>query len=209
MTLVKICGITNLEDARIAVEAGADELGFNFYSKSPRYIEPVKARGIIDSLPENVHKIGVFVNERIERILEIVDIAGLDTIQLHGDEEHSFVSALHRATEKGIIKAIRVVPDLDLADITGFDSQSILIDSFSKDEYGGSGKRFDWKIAKKVCAMVESLYLAGGISVDNVNEAIQEVRPYAIDACSSIESSPGKKDREKLQRLIAAVKANE
>lgn len=209
MTFVKICGITNLEDALVAVKAGADELGFNFYPKSPRYIEPAKVREITDQLPKDIHKVGVFVNESRERILEIVDIAGLNAIQLHGDEGHSFVTALHRATEKEIIKAIRVTPDFDLVDVIDFDAHAILLDSFSKDEYGGSGKRFDWQIAKDVWTMIGCLYLAGGISIDNVKEAIREVRPYAIDACSSVESSPGKKNHEKLQEFIAAAKGIE
>ena len=208
MTFIKICGITNLDDALVAVKAGADELGFNFYAKSPRYIDPREARTITDQLPENIHKIGVFVNEPIERIHEIVDIAGLDAIQLHGDEGHSFVTALHRATKKEIIKAIRVTPDLNLADVIDFDAQAILLDGFSRDGYGGTGKTFDWKIARNVGTMIPCLYLAGGISIENVREAIRKVRPYAIDACSSIESSPGKKDHDKLQRFIAKVKEN-
>src|SRR5690349_14390789 len=138
MTLVKICGISNLEDAHAAVNAGADELGFNFYPKSPRYMEPAKTRDIIDQLSEEIYKVGVFVNERTEKILEIVDIAGLDAIQLHGDEDPSFVTDLQQATEKEIIKAFRVTPDFDAEKVIEFDAHAILLDSFSKNEYGGS-----------------------------------------------------------------------
>lgn len=206
MTKVKICGITNLEDALAAADAGADALGFNFYKKSPRYVEPTKAPSIIDELSNDVETVGVFVNESLETLLKIVEISGVSAIQLHGDETHAFVTSLHRATSKEIIKAIRVSPDLDLAEVVDFDSHAILLDSFSKDEYGGSGRQFDWKIAQNISTMIGCLYLAGGISIENVGDAIRTVRPYGVDVCSSLESSPGKKDQRKVKMFIEAVR---
>jgi phosphoribosylanthranilate isomerase len=203
---MKICGITNLEDALAAVELGADDLGFNFYEKSPRYITPERAREMIDALPDGVHKVGVFVNESQERILEIVEIAGLDAIQLHGDEGYDFVTRLHRSTDKEVIKAIRPRTYSDLCDAIDFDAHAILLDSFSPQNYGGSGKRSDWKLAKELWTMVPCIYLAGGLSADNVAEAIREVAPFGVDACSRLESSPGKKDRDKVAAFIKAVK---
>ena len=206
---VKICGITNLEDALLAAKCGTDELGFNFYEKSPRYISPNNARKIIDKLASNIWKVGVFVNEPIERVLDIANIAGLDAVQLHGDEGHDYVTELHKRTNKEIIKAVRVTPEFDLANVIDFDAHAILLDGFSKDEYGGTGKTFDWKIAKDARTMIGFLYLAGGITTENVRQAIREVRPYAIDVCSSIESLPGKKDKEKLQDFMAEIKRND
>jgi phosphoribosylanthranilate isomerase len=209
MTKVKICGITNLEDALLSVKLGADALGFNFYPKSPRYITPEDAREIIEQLPSDVLKVGVFVNEEIQKIIEIIEKAKLDAVQLHGDEQCEFVTSLKGSTRAEIIKAVRVTPEFRWEDVLDFDADAILLDSFSKDQYGGSGKRFDWQIAQQVWTMIGCLYLAGGISIESVREAIQKVRPYAVDVCSSVESSPGKKDHELLRRFIAEAKRND
>lgn len=206
MTKVKICGITNPGDALLAVEYGVDELGFNFYENSPRYIEPGKAAAITSELPANIARVGVFVNESVDRILEIAGVAGLDAIQLHGDEQHDFVTRLHSSTEKEIIKAIRVAPDLDIGYLMDFDVHCILLDSFSKYEYGGSGQTFDWKIVEGVQAMIPYIYLAGGLSPENVGDAVRQLRPYAVDVCSGIESEPGKKDAGKMKLFIDAVR---
>lgn len=205
-TRVKICGMVNLEDALFAIEAGADELGFNFYKKSSRYISPQNAKAIIDELPSSVFKIGVFVNEPIKSILKTLKIARLDAIQLHGDESYEYVTDLHSRTNIEIIKAVRVKPGFDWRNAMDFDAHAILFDSFSRDEYGGSGNRFDWKIAKDAVVMIPYLYLAGGLLVDNVAEAIRTVRPYAVDVASGVESSPGKKDTGKVAAFIKAAK---
>lgn len=206
MTKIKICGITNLEDALLSVKFGADALGFNFYERSPRFITPENAREIIEQLPSDVLKVGVFVNEELQKIIEIVEKAKLDAVQLHGDEQYEFVTSLKGSTRAEIIKAVRVTPEFRWENVLDFDADAILLDSFSKGQYGGSGKRFDWQIAQQVWTMIGCLYLAGGISIESVREAIQKVRPYAIDVCSSVESSPGKKDKEKLRLFIAEVK---
>lgn len=206
MTKIKICGITNLEDARLAIELGADELGFNFYVESRRYIRPQDARMIAFGLPENCRKVGVFVNETIRSILETVKIVGLDAIQLHGDEDYEFVTMLHHSTEKEIVKAIRVSAASDLTFAMDFDAHCILLDSFSKSEYGGTGEQFDWAFAGGANVMLPYLYLAGGLKAENVAEAIRIVRPYAVDVASGVESSPGKKDSDKMKRFIEAVR---
>ena len=203
---VKICGITNLEDALAAVRAGADELGFNFYEKSPRYIPPVDARKIIKRLPKATIMIGVFVNETLDRILQVAEQVGLDAIQLHGNESHEFVSQLRRKTSKEIIKAVRPDDGLGLDDIVEFDADAIMVDSPSNGNFGGTGQLTDWNFAKDVWAMPVAVYLAGGLSETNVAAAVRFVTPYAVDACSRLESSPGKKDAVKVEAFIIAAK---
>lgn len=203
---IKICGITNLEDARMAVELGADELGFNFYEKSPRYIKPETAREIVADLPAVVFKVGVFVNESQERIIEIVKLVGLDGIQIHGDETSDFATRLHELTGKMVIKAFRAKSVDEINDALAFDADAILLDGYRNDVYGGSGKLADWQIAKDLSARSTCVYLAGGLSSENVDEAIRQVHPYAVDACSGLESSPGKKDPKKVAAFIKAAK---
>lgn len=203
---VKVCGITNLEDALSAVELGADDLGFNFYENSQRYITPEKAWEIVKELPNNVLKVGVFVNESQERILEIVELVQLDAVQLHGDESYEFVSRLRQTTDKEIIKAIRARNFNDVCDAIDFDAHAILLDSFSTGGYGGSGKQSDWTLARHLWVMVPCMYLAGGLGPDNVANAIREVWPFGVDACSRLESSPGKKDPKKVAAFIKAAK---
>lgn len=209
MTKVKICGITNLEDALISVKFGADALGFNFFRKSPRYIAPKRAREIIDRLPQEILKVGVFVNESMEKIIETSGIAGLDAIQLHGEETPRFVSDLLKLTDRELIKAFRVFDGFRPEDTLDYDVDGVLLDGFSKSERGGTGEVFDWNIAQLVSTLTGQLYLAGGLSAENVRSAISKVRPYAVDACSSIESAPGKKNPENLRRFIAEAKRND
>jgi phosphoribosylanthranilate isomerase len=206
MTRVKICGITNLEDALAAVELGADELGFNFYDKSPRYVSPHQAAAITMNLPDSVLAVGVFVNESQERILETVAVAGLDAVQLHGGESHAFVALLNRATSAQIIKVIRPKDKYDLGDIIDFDAHAILVDSYSPDEFGGTGRQVDLELARDIWTFQPCVYLAGGLAADNVGDAIRQVWPYAVDACSRLELSPGKKDRDRVAAFIAAAK---
>lgn len=203
---IKICGLTNIDDARLAADLGADQLGFNFYPKSPRYVSPADARVMIDQLPESVLKVGVFVNESIENIFEIVRTARLDAVQLHGDEDAMFVSTLRENRSIMIIKAVRVMPETRVDEAPHANVDAILLDSFSVNERGGTGETFDWKFALAVKAIFPDIYLAGGLSPENVGEAVSTVRPYAVDACSRLESSPGKKDAEKMRNFIAAVR---
>lgn len=203
MTKVKICGITNLEDAELSVKFGADALGFNFYPKSPRYIAPEKAAEIIEKLPKDVLKVGVFVNETLENIVKTAAVAGLDAIQLHGEETPEFLNEVKAASGLEIIKAFRVAPDFKPEDVLKYNADAILLDAYSPKEHGGTGETFDWEIARKVQEIFPKMYLAGGISNSNVIDATRRIQPFAIDVCSGIEASKGTKDRVKLICFMA------
>ncbi len=206
MTRVKICGITNEEDALAAVKFGADALGFNFYTKSPRYISPDKARQIIEKLPEKILIVGVFVNEALEKTKEIAETVKLDAIQLHGDETPDFVRKLKSKTDLEVIKAFRVSPDFEPEKIVEYGADAVLLDAYSPNEYGGTGKTFDWEIAKRTQKIFPKMYLAGGLSAENISGVILEIKPFAVDACSSLEKEKGVKDLQKLERFLSAVK---
>ncbi len=207
MTKVKICGITNLEDALLAVELGADSLGFNFYKKSSRYVSPEVAKSIIEILADEGIAVGVFVNEDIATISSIATQAGLGAIQLHGDESPEDLIRVYNATGLEIIKALRVGPDFDIGSVAIYPSNVILLDSYSSMERGGTGLTFDWSIGLRAqYATTGVVYLAGGLSPDNVKQAIREARPFGIDVCSGVESQPGKKDAAKMKRFFAAVR---
>ncbi|MEZ5308757.1 MAG: phosphoribosylanthranilate isomerase [Pyrinomonadaceae bacterium] len=201
-TKVKICGITKLQDAILAAEFGADVLGFNFCKESPRYIPPESASIIAAQLPDKVEIAGVFVNENLEEIVRVFKATGLDTIQLHGDETPEFTAALKRKTSARIIKAFRITPSFRASDVLGHDVEFVLLDSYSPKQRGGTGKSFDWEIAKTVCGIAPNLYLAGGLTPINVREAVLKVKPYAVDVCSGVEARPGVKDVEKLRSFI-------
>lgn len=205
MTLVKICGITNIEDALASAEFGADMIGFNFYEMSARYVPPTLAREIANASASKVMKVGVFVNASIEDILDICIEVGLDAIQLHGDETVAYEADLKSRTTLETIKAVRVGENFDLHELVGWDS-TILLDAFRDGAYGGTGDVFDWEVASQVRKLVPCLILAGGLKPDNIGEAIQIVRPYAVDVASGVESSPGKKDPKKLEAFINNAK---
>lgn len=203
---VKICGITSLSDAQHAADCGADAIGFNFYAGSRRYISPVLAAAMFEQVTMRVEKIGVFVNATVEEIVEIEDVVQLDTVQLHGDETPQFIENLRSESDATIIRAIRISPDFDPNEVLLYNADAILLDAFSKDERGGTGETFDWEIARQILELVDQVYLAGGLSPDNVAEAIRAVRPFAVDACSLLEASPGVKDHEKVAAFIKASK---
>lgn len=205
---IKICGITNLADALLSVELGADALGFNFYKKSPRYLSPESARKIIDQNNGETLKVGVFVNEDLEKVLEIVNTADLNAIQFHGEESPEYCSKLKRETGMTIIKALRVSPDFAPEDVLRYEVDAILLDAFSKDAHGGTGHVFDWEIAKKVSSLFNNMYLAGGLSPANVADAINMVAPFGIDACSGLEREPGIKDETKLRAYFSSAGGN-
>jgi phosphoribosylanthranilate isomerase len=206
MTKVKICGITNLEDALLSAKFGADALGFNFYEKSPRYITPENAREIIEQLPQEVLKVGVFVNESMEKIVEIAQIAKLDALQLHGEEMPEFASELKAKTNLEIIKAFRVSPEFKPEDVLHYETDAILLDAYNPQEHGGTGETFDWEIAKKVQEIFPKMYLAGGLNHENIIRAIYDTKAFAVDVCSGIETGYGVKDRIKLINFISKVK---
>jgi phosphoribosylanthranilate isomerase len=213
MTLVKICGITSLDDARAALEAGADMLGFNFYRESPRFIDPIAVRKILESLrserrDEAITAVGVFVNESSpEAVMEFVAEAGLDAVQLHGDESVEFCQRLRKLLSgKSLIKVLRVIGRFTPTETEAYDADAIMLDSFHGEMRGGTGHVFDWAIARAVRESVPRLFLAGGLSPENVARAISQVQPYAVDACSSLESSPGQKNAERMKAFVQAAR---
>ncbi|HEV7684088.1 MAG TPA: phosphoribosylanthranilate isomerase [Pyrinomonadaceae bacterium] len=207
MVLVKVCGITNLDDALAAADAGADALGFNFYRRSPRYLAPQAARTIVDQLLENYPNaltVGVFVNESLEAIKEIAEVAGVSALQLHGDESPEYCEALKG---RHLIKAFSTSKGFVPEKVLDYDVQAIMLDAADKGAFGGTGKLSNWSVARETRALVPRLFLAGGLSAENVAEAISEVNPYAVDACSRLESAPGRKDHARMREFVAAVRA--
>lgn len=201
MTLVKVCGITSLADALAAVDAGADALGFNFYRPSPRYIAPPDARKIVDRLPESVLKVGVFVNEGLHSVVRIAAEAGLSAVQLHGEESPEYCRELAGTY---VIKAFGAGDNLNLE---AYGVDAIMLDTKDDLLHGGTGRTFDWSIAQRTNKSVPKLFLAGGLSPDNVAEAIKRVRPYAVDACSSLEERLGKKNHDRMRAFVKAVRS--
>ena len=218
MVKVKICGITNLEDARAAIEAGADMLGFNFYRPSPRFIEPSQAREIIGELelelehsPKAAMMVGVFVNEGSpEALVRIAEESGVYAAQLHGDESAEYCRTVKQTWRDGllIIKALRVGANFDPQEVGTYEADAIMLDSFHTQLRGGSGQVIDWSIARRARGVFPRLILAGGLSPENVAKAIAEVQPFAVDACSSLESSPGRKDPERMKAFVRAVRSS-
>lgn len=198
---VKICGLTNYKDAIAAVNFGADLLGFNFYKKSPRYIAPEKAKEIISRLPGFVDVAGVFVNDSLEHIREVMELCQLNWVQLHGDEDPQFCNEFLSLNVK-TMKAIRVKAKSDIDRAEYFFTDAILLDAFEKGKYGGTGKTFDWNILGHISKRV---FMAGGINPANAAEAIS-LGIYGIDVCSGIEIRPGKKDHKKMKQLFENIK---
>ncbi|MBI5682259.1 MAG: phosphoribosylanthranilate isomerase [Deltaproteobacteria bacterium] len=213
MIKVKICGITNIKDALAAAEYGADALGFIFYKKSPRCVDVKTVRKIVKALPPFITAVGVFVNETKDKINKIVDEAGLDVIQLHGNEPPEFCNSL----KKNVIKAFRIsnlksqISNLKLQE---YNVSAFLLDTFKEGVEGGTGETFNWVLAKKAkgfaCPRMSlsggRIILAGGLTPENVAEAIRIVKPYAVDVSSNVEKKPGKKDLKKLKKFIERAK---
>jgi len=198
---VKICGITHYDDAAEAVLLGADLLGFNFYPKSPRYIEPTKAAEIISNLPSFVDVVGVFVNTPAEQIREVIEQCQLNWVQLHGDESPEFCESFQSLNVK-TIKALRVKEKQDIKQAENYFTDAILLDAYDPQKYGGTGISFDWNI---IGHMNKRVFLAGGINPDNAVAAI-ELGVYGIDICSGVEAEPGRKDHKKMAKLFENIK---
>ncbi len=203
MVKVKICGITNLEDARVSVAAGCDALGFLFYKKSPRYISVQKAKEIIKDIPKNIIKIGVFVNATEKNIKEVAKECGLDILQFHGNESPEFCKKFKRYK---IIKVFRIKNRSSLKDVLKYKVFAYLFDTFSKSKLGGTGKKFNWKLLKSIGKIKKPIFLSGGRNKGNVKRAIKTVKPDWGDVSSSLEIEPGKKDHRKSRELLEIVR---
>ncbi len=202
--LVKICGITRVEDAEAAVAAGADLIGLNFWPRSRRHVTIEAAVAIAAAIPGDVKKVGVFVNAPMPTVHETAMRVGLDLVQLHGDEDAAYARSLARP----YIRAVRVATEADLRAIEDFDTELILLDTPSP-SYGGSGRTFDWALARAALRYGRKLLLAGGLDANNVASAVRDVRPYAVDVAGGVEAQPGIKDRDKLRRFIDAAKGTQ
>jgi phosphoribosylanthranilate isomerase len=202
MTQVKICGITNTDDARVAVEAGVDMIGLNFYPPSPRYVTPAQARAIVASLPASVSAVGVFVNEDVETVSRIVRDSGVQMVQLHGEETSEFCQQLPWPVVKTFRFTAQVQPEM----MRQYAVAAYLIEGFHADLYGGGGALADWQ---RVATLHQygRIMLAGGLTPENVRDAIRVVHPYAVDVCSGVEASPGRKDWHRVRAFVQGAKA--
>ena len=202
-TRVKICGITRLEDAQLAVERGASALGFNFYAPSPRYIEPSAARNIVLKIPPFVTSVGVYADETdLANVLERAGIAGVGCVQLHG-QSHQVLDDVRQVLP--VIVAVGVGAAFNPQSLSTMNASAFLLDASHPELHGGTGKTFDWEIAKEA-GRYGTIILAGGLTPENVGQAIRKVRPYAVDVASGVESAPGIKDSGKLKAFFQAVK---
>jgi len=201
---VKICGITSIDDAQAAIEAGADALGFMFYEPSPRYLTPKEAGAIIRELPAHVARVGVFVDADEETIRNTATSAGLDTLQFHGNEPPDFCAQFELRT----IKAFRVKDGESLGQLAGYGTDAWLLDSYVQGVPGGTGERFNWDLAMEAKQLGCPILLAGGLTPDNAGEAVDQVAPFGLDVSSGVEAAPGRKDAAKMATLIASAKGN-
>ena len=202
MTRIKICGITNIDDALMAIDAGADALGFNFVPDTPRYLKDTKAAAkIIEQLPPFITTVGLFVNADPELIQAIADECHLDMLQLHGDESPQFCQGFNRR----VIKAVRVKDESSCSHLSDYRVSGYLLDTYVKGALGGTGVAFDWQLAIKA-KQYGRIVLAGGLDPDNVASAVKQVRPYGVDVSSRVEASPGRKDPVKVGAFIQNVR---
>jgi phosphoribosylanthranilate isomerase len=201
-TRVKICGITDLADAQVAVEAGADALGFNFYEKSPRFVPTKTTAEISRSLPLFTLRVGVFVNPSAELVRRAIGECGLNLLQFHGDELPEF------CTQFGLMsmKAFRVRDAGSLEGLAKYQTDAWLLDAYASDIFGGTGEKFNWNLAIEAQKIGKPVFLAGGLTPENVAEAVRQVQPFGVDVSSGVESSPGRKDHAKVRAFIKAAK---
>jgi phosphoribosylanthranilate isomerase len=201
MVKIKICGITNHQDAQAAANLGVDALGFVFYKASPRYVKPEIARDIIRALPPFITTVGVFVDEEPEVIQQIMHDCGLQLVQLHGHESPGFCGRFAGR----VIKAIRIKDRLSLIDIDRYPVEALLLDTHREHKFGGTGEVFNWELAQEA-KKYGRIILAGGLNPENVQQAVNAVHPYGIDVSSGVEQEPGQKELKKLQDLVEKVR---
>jgi len=201
---VKICGITNLEDALASLFSGAEAIGFVFYDKSPRYIRPQQAKNISRILPQKIKRVGVFVNAEVAKVKRIAKLCNLDMLQFHGQESFEYCQKF-----KGykVIKAFRIKAKEDLEGISGYKTFAYLFDNFSRTKLGGTGNKFNWKILAQAVRMEPVIFVSGGLTAGNVRQAVKLLKPDWVDVSSSLESRPGKKDHQKIKRFMQAIRA--
>jgi len=199
---VKICGITNIEDAQHAIQCGADAIGFVFFEESPRFISHRRAAEIVRSLPDHTSKIGVFVNADLKFVRDIVNHVNLSAVQLLGNDGPDDLVDF----DTSVIKVFRVGKEYDVEVMKNYIVDAFLLDAMSEGAYGGTGKTFDWNIAIKA-KEYGRIILSGGLTPDNVEDAVRFVRPYGVDVSSGVEAKPGKKDRGKVQDFISRAKS--
>ncbi|MBD3418681.1 MAG: phosphoribosylanthranilate isomerase [Chitinivibrionales bacterium] len=199
---IKICGITRYDDARIAANLGTDAVGFIFYHRSPRALAPAAAHEIIRQLPPFISKVGVFVNETVEHIVAVARAAGLDTIQLHGNESPHYCEQVPYP----VIKAFSIDAQTDISLLNGYDTSGFLLDTWDEQRRGGTGKTFDWTIAEKAMRKFGRIILAGGLGPINLKDALDSVLPYGVDVNSGVELKPGIKNPRKMRDAINIVK---
>jgi phosphoribosylanthranilate isomerase len=202
---IKICGVTNVKDARTCVELGASMIGFNFYPQSSRYIEPKVVRRIIEAIPPGVCTVGVFVDASAEEIRNIAEVAGVRCVQLHGRTSPDTCSELAR--EFRVIRAFSTDPQFRPEQVCLFNSCDVLVDAHHPNLRGGTGLTCDWLAARTTRSFARFLILSGGLTEQNVGQAIASIAPHAVDVCSSVESAPGIKDHRALEDFITAVRA--
>ena len=207
-TRIKMCGLTRVKDIDFGVSMGLDALGFIFYDKSPRNVSPDFVRGVVSKLPPFLASVGVFVNRDREEVEEIVEYCGLSHAQLHGKENYKYCERVERnASPCHVIKAFRVSETTKRSDFTSYDDvvHGYLLDTYSKGNPGGTGEVFDWEIIKRL-DLQRPMILAGGLTPENIKEAIQTIRPFGVDVNSGVEVEPGIKDHSKLMDLVRKVR---
>lgn len=200
---VKICGITNPDDARCAVDSGADALGFVFHEPSPRFIALAAAADIAQKLPLHVVRVGVFVDAPEETVLRAIAGCGLNLLQFHGHEPPEYCLQFGLMS----MKAFRIRDETSLQELPTYPTDAWLLDSYVADKPGGTGEKFNWELAREAQKLGRPVFLAGGLTPDNVAEAIRLVHPYAVDVSTGVERSPGRKDHDKVRAFIRAAKA--
>jgi phosphoribosylanthranilate isomerase len=200
---IKVCGITRYEDAKVAASIGVDAIGFIFYQRSPRYIPPEEAAVIIKQLPPFVSRVGVFVDEDLEKVVGITRATGIDTVQLHGSESPRYCAKIPLP----VIKAFSIEPETDLSLLEQYHVSGFLLDTWASGRRGGTGRTFDWTIAKSACIKYSRVILAGGLNPANLEEALETVHPYGIDINSGVEIKPGIKNPRKMHDAVRVVRA--
>ena len=202
---IKICGVTNLADARACVDLGADMIGLNFYPRSPRYIEPDRVREIVEAIPRSVRAVGVFVDTTADEVRTITKMTGIGCVQLHGDLSSETCRDLAR--ELRVIRAFCTGAKFHPEDVGAFSDCDVLLDAPHAELRGGTGLTCDWSAARATLPFARFLILSGGLNAQNVGDAIAAVPPHAVDVCSGVESTPGVKDHRAIEKFIAAARS--